>query len=654
MAIQVAQITGDTVELVFNPAEDSLFVGENLSISGGHEERGLIIQVVELNASFSGPWQAAPLQYPPEALQSVPFTVSSPLTRAPRRRKTPPPAHETQSLHVAIGKIRKLTDPTWHPWDGWIPPSGVSVHRTAEREMLRQCVPELGNPLWLGRTPTGEPFHIDKGNLGTTNFIVGAKGAETSQLASVVVSELIDDGVGCIIFDSAGAYPQLTAGDIPLSMDRKDRPLIVHLIVGETLRLGILDVGLRVLCDVLKLCGLPKTVALYFESHVTRRLRSAKTQDDTDQPPVFLGINDVIRLAEELEAEGQAVVGGAIVNCLEAVKKTAVFASEPAESRAFGDGYAQIRQGGALLIDVSRLSRSLRPGVVSALMSVLTKITQQATAVASHDAPVVFFDDARALCGRHSSADLLEPGRSPGYTSFFVSTVVTGLQDHLLRQADNVFLRRMTSDDDVRYLANRALVDVESLRDLARRLPEHHGLAIGKATGGYPIIFDVSPHSRVAQTAEQSPRVRTTAAVRVDPTAPTRSQPASPFQTAAGTDPSLPLFPDDIPGRVVTTEPRADERIPGASPPIPSLAQVTAMWDYLIKRVARRRRILETILSAARPLRVTAQRLVLGFPPQHRFQQELVESDEYRSLLEEELQKAFGVRLEVTTEVYPA
>jgi len=78
------------------------------------------------------------------------------------------------------------------------------------------------------------------------------------------------------------------------------------------------------------------------------------------------------------------------------------------------------------------------------------------------------------------------------------------------------------------------------------------------------------------------------------------------------------------------------------------------MWDYLIKRVARRRRILETILAAARPLRVADQKLVLGFPPQHRFQQELVESEEYRSLLEDELQKAFGVHLEVTTEVYPA
>jgi hypothetical protein len=307
-----------------------------------------------------------------------------------------------------------------------------------------------------------------------------------------------------------------------------------------------------------------------------------------------------------------------------------------------------------LLIDVSRLPRSLRPGVVSALVSVLTEITRQATAVASNGAPVVFFDDARALCARHSIADVLKPGRSLGCTSFFVSTVVAGLQDHLLHEADNLFLRRMTSDDDVRYLANRALIDVESLRDLARRLPEHHGLVIGKATGGYPIIFDVSPRSSVALTAEQSPRVHTTAAVRVDPTARTMSQPSSQFQTAAGTDPSLPLFPDDIPGRVVAAEPRADERIPGASPPMPSVAQVTAMWDYLIKRVARRRRILETILSAARPLRVADQRLVLGFPPQHRFQQELVESDEYRSLLEEELQKAFGVRLEVTTEVYPA
>ncbi|HEX9870741.1 MAG TPA: hypothetical protein VGC99_19525 [Candidatus Tectomicrobia bacterium] len=654
MAIQVAQITGDTVELVFNPAEDSLSVGENLSVIGGHEERGLIVQVVELKAIFGGALLPGRPQYPPEALPSVSPAVSSPLSRSPRRRKTPLPAREIPGLHLAIGKIRKMTDPTWHPWDGWIPVSGVSVHRTTDREMLRQCVRESGNPLWLGKTPTGEPFHIDKANLGPMNLIVGAKGAGTSQLASVMISELIDGGVGSIIFDSAGAYPQLFSGGLPSSMGSKDRPPIVQLVVGETLKLGILDVGLQALCDMLKLFGLPKTVALYFESHVTRRLTSAKGQDETDQPPAFLGIDAFIRLAQDLEAEGQVVVGGAILSCLEAINKTQVFASEPAESRAFWDGYAQIRRGGALLIDVSRLPRRLRPGIVSVLVSVLTEITRQAMAVASNHAPVMFFDDARVLCAHHSIADVLKPARSLGCTSFFVTTVVAGLEDALLHEADNLFLRRMTSDDEVRYLANRALVDVDSLHGLVRRLQAHHGLVIGKATDGYPIIFAVNPRGSVDLAAVESPRGRTATAVRLDPTARAMPRLSSPLQTTAGTDPSLPLFPDDTPAPAVAPAPRADERIPGASPPMPSVAQVTAMWDYLIKRVARRRRILETILAAARPLRVADQKLVLGFPPQHRFQQELVESEEYRSLLEDELRKAFGVHLEVTTEVYPA
>jgi hypothetical protein len=653
MAIQLARITGDTVELVFNPAEDSLSIGESLSVIGGHQERGLIVQVVELKAIFSGPWLSDHHQDPPEGLPSVPPAVNSPLTRSPRRRKTPRPAREIQGLHLAIGKIRKMTDPTWHPWDGWIPLSGVSVHRTPDREMLRQCVPTSGNPLWLGKTPSDEPFHIDKANLGTINLMVGAKGTGTSHLASVIVTELIDSRVSCIIFDSAGAYPHLSSDGGPASIGKQERPPIVRLVIGETLKLGIADVGLPMLCDVLKLFGLPKTLALYFESHVTRRFTSAKGQDETDQLPSFLGIDDFIRLAQDLEAEGQAVVGGAIMSCLEALKKTQIFASEPAESRAFYDGNAQIRHGGALLLDVSRLPQRLRPRVVSALVSVLTEITRRGLAVGSNHAPVMFFDDAPALCARHSFADVLKPARSLGSTSFFVTTVVGGLDDHLVHEADNLFLQRMTSDD-VRYLANHALVDVDSWQGLVRRLPDHHGLVIGKATEGYPIIFAVHPRGRAESTEQESAGVRTATAVRLDPTVRTMSQFSSRFQRAVETDPSLPLFPDDTPARAVATEHRADEHVPGASPPVPSLAQVTAMWDYLIKRVARRRRILETILAAARPLRVADQRLVLGFPPQHRFQQELVESEEYRSLLEDELHKAFGVHLEVTTEVYPA
>jgi hypothetical protein len=186
-------------------------------------------------------------------------------------------------------------------------------------------------------------------------------------------------------------------------------------------------------------------------------------------------------------------------------------------------------------------------------------------------------------------------------------------------------------------------------------LRTHHSLLIGAATGDYPIIFTVNPPGGAEMIAERSAFSRRPGAVRMDPTG--RSMPQFSAQGAASAEAelSLPLFPEEAPARVIEPETPADEGIPATShSSTPTVAQVTAMWGHVVTRVARRRRILETILSAARPLRVAEQRLVLSFPPQHRFQQELVESEEYRSLLEEELKKAFGVSLEVTTEVYPA
>lgn len=654
MAIQVVQITGDTVELVFNPAEDNLRVGDNLSIVGCHENHGLIVQLIELKAIFSEPSLPSHHQPTAEAPQSASRAVTSPLSRTPRRRKTPLPAREIQGLHLATARIRKMTDPAWHPWDGWIPIGGVSVTRVADREVLRRCIPESGHPLWLGKTLTGEPFHIDRVDLGTVNLIVGAKGAGASGLARVIVNELIDHGVRCVVFDTTGAYARLSSDSEHSSIGSKGRPAIVHLIVGESLKLGLLDFGLNTLLEMLKLFGLPKAVALYFESHVARRLMSSKGQEDADRHPLFLGIDAIMRLAQDLEAEGHAVVGGAIVSCLEAINKTQVFASQAAEARKFWDGYAQIRHGGALVIDLSRLPRRARTSIVSSIVGVLRDIAERDIATESSHSPVMFFDDARALFPRHFIADVLIPARPLGLTSFFVTTIATRLEDYLLHEADNLFLREMASDD-VYHLAKSGLVDVDSLRGIVRCLQESHSLVIGRATWGYPIIFAVNPQGSIEPTAEESAFTGATAAVPIDPPARTTSRFSTRLQTSAGGEPSLPLFPDDTPARAVPPEPRDDEPIPAtAPPPTPTVAQVTAMWDHLVKRVGRRRRILETILSTARPVRVAERRLVLSFPPQHSFQQELVESEEYRSLVEEELKKAFGVSLEVTTEVYPA
>jgi hypothetical protein len=655
MAIQVAQITGDTVELVFNPAEDDLHVGESLSVIGRHDDRGLIVQVIELRAIFSAPPLSSRDQRPPAGPPSASPAIAHARAQSPRRRQASQPVREVHGVYLAIAKIRKMTGPAWHPWDGWLPTSAAMVTKTADHEMLRQCIPESGNPLWLGRTLAGEPFHIERAALGMVNLIVGTEGASTSHLAQVILSELIEHGLPCIVFDTRGVYAQLSQMRVKSSAREEAGLAIVHLVVGESLKLGMSQVGLDTLSTLLSQFGLPTTVAMYFKSHVARRSARLQRQQDADQPSPFLGIDELIYLAQDLEAEGQAVAGGAILDCLDAIKQTQVFATQPAESTGFLDGYAQIRHGGALVIDLSKLPRCARTGVVASLVGILGEIVAGETVTETAPSSCMFFDDAQSLVARHFIADVLTPMTHLGLTSFLVTTMVTGLAHHLPHEMDNLFLCQLASDD-VRHLAKHSRIDAATLRGVGRRLRTHHSLLVGRATEGYPIIFAVEPLDGGEMTGQRPAFSHTrSAAPRLTPGTQARRRFSPRGQASVKTDPSLPLFPDETRPLAGTIESRNDARIAAVPQPFtPTLEQVTAIWDHVVKRVSRRRRILETILAAARPLRVTEQVLVLSFPPQQRFQQELVESEEYRILLEEELKKAFGVSLEITTEVYPA
>ena len=121
-------------------------------------------------------------------------------------------------------------------------------------------------------------------------------------------------------------------------------------------------------------------------------------------------------------------------------------------------------------------------------------------------------------------------------------------------------------------------------------------------------------------------------------------------------DTNLLLFPDDPAPSPEALPLTNTASIPENSPPqnmAPSLAQITAKWQMLLKRLGRRRRVLETILTAGHPLQLTGHTLVVGFSPQRRFHQELLDMPDYRSCVEEELTRTFQVRLSVMTALYP-
>lgn len=100
MKIQIKQIKGDIVELLFNPREEDLRVGENLTLRENGNSRGLIVQVIEFRT----------VTYPSlvqEMLQLV--AEEGPLPTA----LEPEGLSEKSNLKLAIAKIRKVVQ--WAP-----------------------------------------------------------------------------------------------------------------------------------------------------------------------------------------------------------------------------------------------------------------------------------------------------------------------------------------------------------------------------------------------------------------------------------------------------------------------------------------------------------------------------------------------------------
>jgi hypothetical protein len=100
MNIQIKQIKGDLVELLFNPKEVDLRVGENLSLRENGNDRGLIVQVIEFRT----------ISYPSllsEMMELIAEDHDAPVVNLPDPLNGQG-LSEMSNLKLAIAKIRKV------------------------------------------------------------------------------------------------------------------------------------------------------------------------------------------------------------------------------------------------------------------------------------------------------------------------------------------------------------------------------------------------------------------------------------------------------------------------------------------------------------------------------------------------------------------
>jgi DNA helicase HerA-like ATPase len=391
---------------------------------------------------------------------------------------------------------RRLEPNLWEQWDGWIPTRDVTVERTSDEEVFANATRNLGHPLQFGYTLSGQPFFVEGQDLEKVNVVTGVKGSGKSHLSKVILLELIAQGAPCVVFDINREYIHLPKAELDPETGKTIRRGIVHLEAGGNFRLGVRQFGLPPLMTLLQRFGLPEVSGLYFENRLTRLWAEAESLEQERGQAPYIGLKQLIQMAEANEFGGSSnaiVVNQAIRSRLEAVKNTNIFARNPQEAASLSESYRAIRHGGALVIDISGLSNLAREGFVQAIIELVKDLCLWEIDRGSHRFPFIFFEEAHLYVSRQSIDYIVTRARHLGITSFFVTNMIHGLDETILRQADNLFLLRIPFEDDVRHVSRGAATDYETMAAFVRRLRQHHALVIGNVTAQYPLMFRVDP-----------------------------------------------------------------------------------------------------------------------------------------------------------------
>jgi uncharacterized protein len=630
MSIQVSQVKGDVVELIFNPREEDLRVGETLRIQERDSGEGLVVQVVafrmvtypsliqeqlELVIGNAQPLSRELLTYLSEAQETLQEYDTS----------------EARNLKIAIAKIRKLTGRRWDQWDGWIPIRDVEVTRVSDQELFENCIDDLGNPLHLGQTLRGEPFFIEGHYLEKVNVITGVKGAGKSYLSKVVLLELINAGAPCVVFDLNKEYIHLPKHDVDPHTGEVRTRGIIHLKAGENLKLGVRQFGLSPLITMLTRFGLPDVSAMYFENRMARLLQEAWHMERQGRTPPFIGIQHLIDMAEELEFSQNEGVSAAIRSRLEAARNTGVFAEQPGDATSLQAEYDKIRNGGALVIDISSLTNLSRQGFVQAIIDIIREICERELQRGTGRFPFVFFEEAHLYISHNTIGYIVTRSRHLGITCFFVTNMISGLDETVLRQVDNLFLLYLPFDDDVRHISKSAMVDQETMGSFVKRLRRHHALILGDVTRQYPVIIKVKELKGIHTAGEtqyffkpkrrRTPQGHTIVPELVIPQALQYNVPEMEHNGVPPDQPSLPLSSP--------SQPTPEEQM--------LLARLQARWPDIVASLRDKSAFLGSVLIASNPVKLQDQVLAITFTARDAFHRDMLEEPEYRALVEKEL-----------------
>jgi hypothetical protein len=460
---------GNILQILSFPNE-TVEKGDYLLVEDAEAGKALIAQVIDVQfASIPGVLEEL-LRSLPDGGELVHGEDFDPLEIAP---------HITfiQDASLLVCKIRAtLENENLSPSSSWLPSRSQStIKKLAIPTLLKLAKVEGKLPIVLGGTKDSSFLTIDASCLdGRLNIITGKKETGKSHLSKLLMVNLVGYKATVAVFDLNGEYVSLG-----MTSDGKRNAYYdkIHVLApGQNFKVALKQVNLHVLLGILiHALHLPGTSAREFR----RIWQSLKERD-------MLTLHELGEAIRNWNCNQH--VRDALSSRYHALVNSGFFTDNAAEATLLEDCLFKAQEhGGAIIVNLRNTSTIDRQIVVE---YVLGKLVEQLTSW-KLKATFLFAEEAHLYLRETYWDDIVTRMRHFGIFTTFITNQPDTIKENIYRQADNIFLFNFTNEHDLDVVSRAARVDAETVRLIARDLPPHHCLTLGRVVKDFPMVVKV-------------------------------------------------------------------------------------------------------------------------------------------------------------------
>lgn len=380
-----------------------------------------------------------------------------------------------QDARLLICKIRASSNAgELTPRSSWLPSRSSASIKKLSTENLFNLAEADGYLAQLGETVERKQFRVDvRAFDGSLNIVTGKKGTGKSHVSKLLTLSLVSHGAPAVILDINGEYAGLGQGKDgkPNEFNAK-----IHVLTpGQNLKVTLGQLKLRVMLGILvNALHLPGTSAREFR-HIWYSLEEK-------------GALSMRELGETIRNwKCNQHVRDALFTRYYTLMSSGLFTDNQAQATSLEDSLYKARNGGAVVVNLRDTSIVDRHIAVEYVLGKLVELlsTWKLRAI------FLFAEEAHLYLRETYWDDIVTRMRHLGVFTTFITNQPDTIRENIYRQADNLFLFNFTNENDLETVSRASRVDAETVKSVARDLPSHHCLVLGKVVNDFPIVVKV-------------------------------------------------------------------------------------------------------------------------------------------------------------------